>query len=68
MFPVCSLVWNLVAMDFDSTSIRKSRNRKSGKVQAIDGDYTGLSPFVLERDYFRPWMKGDSTAPARLLA
>jgi hypothetical protein len=50
------------------TRIRKVfATTKSGKVEAITPGYTGLSIFVLERDYFRPWFKGDSTAPSRLL-
>jgi hypothetical protein len=50
------------------TRIRKVfATTKSGKVEAITPGYTGLSIFVLERDYFRPWSKGDSTAPSRLL-
>lgn len=40
---------------------------RSGRTEAITPAYTGLSIFVLERDYFRPMVKGERDAPARLL-
>jgi hypothetical protein len=40
----------------------------SGKTEEITPDYTGLSIFVLEREYFRPMVRGDPDAPLRLLA
>ena len=40
----------------------------SGTTAAITPEYTGLASFTLERDYFRPMSRGDSAAPARLLA
>ena len=39
----------------------------SGKIQAINPEYAGLSKFHLDAVYFRPMARGDSMAPARLL-
>lgn len=51
-----------------STRVRKVfATTNDGKVEAITPGYTGLSIFVLEKDYFRPMVRGDSTAPSRLL-
>lgn len=51
------------------TTVRKVfAATSSGKTEAITPDYTGLSIFVLERDYFRPMATGDRDAAARLLA
>jgi hypothetical protein len=40
----------------------------TGKVQAITPKYIGQSIFYLEAVYFKPMARGDSQAPARLLA
>lgn len=40
----------------------------SGRIQAITPRYTGLTSFYLEAVYFRPMARGDSQAPAQLLA
>lgn len=51
------------------TTVRKVfATTRSGTTEAITPGYTGLSIFVLERDYFRPMAKGDGSAPARLVA
>jgi len=63
-----SMYRNSVAPGPVFTRVRTVTARtKSGKVEPITETTSGLSIFVLERDYFRPWMKGDSTAPSRLL-
>jgi hypothetical protein len=50
------------------TRIRKVfATTTTGKTEAITPAYTGLSIFVLERDYFKPMAKGDNEAPLRLL-
>lgn len=51
------------------TTVRKVfATTRSGKTEAITPGYTGLSIFVLERDYFRPMAKGDRSAPGQLIA
>jgi hypothetical protein len=41
---------------------------ESGRQVVIDEDSAGLSKFVVNRAYVRPWLLGDTTAAPRLFA
>ena len=41
---------------------------ESGRTVAVEQDSVGLSRFVVNRTYVRPWLLGDTTAAARLFA
>jgi hypothetical protein len=47
---------------------RLSGITKSGRQVVIDEDSAGLSKFVVNRAYVRPWLLGDTTAAPRLFA
>ena len=43
-------------------------SRKPGRRVTIDEDSAGLSKFVVNRAFVRPWLLGDTTAAPRLFA
>lgn len=47
---------------------RLSGITESGRQVVIDEDSAGLSKFVVNRAYVRPWLLGDTTAAPRLFA
>jgi len=47
---------------------RLSGITESGRQVIIDEDSAGLSKFVVNRAYVRPWLLGDTTAAPRLFA
>jgi len=47
---------------------RLSGITKTGRPVTIDEDSVGLSKFVVNRAFVRPWLLGDTTAAPRLFA
>jgi len=47
---------------------RLSAVTQSGQTVTVEEDSAGLSRFVVNRTFVRPWLQGDTTAAARLFA